>query len=240
MIQKLIGCSVLALGLAAAAPVLHAAPEMAKPAHLAANTEGFLQYHPDLRWRKEGLQRMEDGKAELAFEAFMRSAKYADKGSQAMIGEMYWKGEGVTVDRPRAYAWMDLAAERGYRDFLTLREHYWLNLSEREREQALKVGADIYAEFGDDVAKPRLEKVIDRGRRQATGSRTGFRGALTVLIPGNGDWISIDAEQYYNDRYWQPDQYFQWQDQIWRDTERGRVEVGALSTEDGTKPATQE
>lgn len=239
MIQKLLIGSALTMSLLTAAPVIQASAPMAKPAHAAANSSGFLEYHPDLRWRKEGLGLYTDGKHELAFAAFKRSSRFADKGSQAMIGEMLWKGEGVAVDKPAAYAWMDLASERGYRDFLTLREHYWLNLSEAEREQALEIGQDIYAEFGDDVAKPRLERMINRGRKAATGSRTGYRGALTVLIPGNGDWISIDGEQYYNDRFWQPDQYFKWQDQIWRDTERGRVEVGAVTTPPTTqnKPA---
>ncbi len=212
------------------APWAYGAPHISDPGHVAANTDGFLAYHPDLRWRKEGLGRYEDGELGLALVAFKRSAKYADKGAQGMVAEMYWKGEGTAADKALAYAWMDLAAERGYKDFLTLREYYWRELDPRERERALKVGKEIYAEYGDEVAKPRLEKKINKGRRLATGSRTGFKGSLTIMVPGAGGWISMDANEYYKDEYWQPEQYFKWQDDLWRNYQRGRVEVGALET----------
>lgn len=239
MIQKAIVSGVLALGIAAIPLVVHAAPEMAKQAHIAASSNGFLEFHPDLRWRKEGLRQYEAGAHADAFAAFKRSARYSDKGSQAMVGQMYWNGEGVDANRPAAYAWLDLAAERGYIEFLTLREQYWARLSESERSEALAMGKEIYAEYGDDVAKPRLVQMLNRGRKSTTGSRTGFRGALTVLIPGNGNWISLDGEQYYNDVYWKPEQYFKWQDQIWKDNARGHVEVGALSTDTPPKPPTE-
>lgn len=201
----------------------------ADPAHVAADSEGFLAYHPDLRWRKIGLGHFEDGKLDKAFDAFKRSSHYADKGSQAMVAEMFWKGTGTAADRPAAYAWMDLAAERGYKDFAAVREFYWKSLSEEERERALQIGKEVYAEFGDDVAKPRLERMLNKGRRVTTGSRTGFKGALTIMLPGNGGWISLDAEQYYDKKFWQPELYFEWQDQIWREPYKGRVEVGEIA-----------
>lgn len=235
MQQRYLVMGALALALACAAPRLLATNPAPDAPHAAAASEGFLEYHPDLRWRKIGLERYEEGRLDTALEAFIRSSRYADKGSQAMVAEMYWKGEGTEVDRAQAYAWMDLAAERGYKDFLAVREHYWAALDEAERKRALAVGQGIYADFGDDVAKPRLERKIDQGRRKTTGSRTGFKGALTVLLPGNGNWITLDGEQYYNDKFWQPELYFEWQDQIWREPYKGRVEVGAV-TEVGAAP----
>lgn len=237
---RVLATSALALAWVMATPSAHAINKHADPAHAAAASEGFLQYHPDLRWRKEGLGRYEDGKLQLALQAFMRSSRYADKGAQAMVAEMYWKGEGTDADKATAYAWMDLAAERGYKDFLAVREHYWSQLSPEERERALAVGQQVYAEYGDDVAKPRLERKINQGRRHTTGSRTGFKGALTVLLPGNGDWITLDAEQYYSDKFWQPERYFEWQDQIWREPYRGKVEVGAVSEMTPEQPAAKQ
>lgn len=237
--NRLLVISALALALASVAPRLAAQNSAPEAAHSAAASEGFLRYHPDLRWRKVGLERYEAGRPDKAFDAFVRSSRYADKGSQAMVAEMYWNGDGTSIDRARAYAWMDLAAERGYKDFTAIREHYWSSLDERERERALSVGKDIYAEYGDDVAKPRLERKIDQGRRQTTGSRTGFKGALTVLLPGNGNWIRLDGEQFYNDKFWQPERYFEWQDQLWREPYRGRVEVGAVVEDNQDKPARQ-
>ena len=171
---------------------------------------------------------------------FQQAARWGDKLSQAMLAELYWQGEGVKQDRARAYAWMDLAAERGYKDFLAVREHYWSELSPEEQKRALEIGQQVYADYGDEVAKPRLEKTINKGRRGTTGSRTGFKGALTVLLPGNGNWISLDAEQYYSDKFWQPEQYFEWQDQLWQEPYRGRVEVGAVTTEDASESSARE
>lgn len=229
--------SALALALAGAAPRLLALnPDADKP-HVAAMTEGFLKYHPDLRWRRIGLERFEAGDHARALEAFIRSSRFADKGSQAMVAEMYWSGQGGGVDRARAYAWMDLAAERGYKDFLKIRERYWSQLDPAERERALEIGASVYAEYGDAVAKPRLERKLAQGRRNVTGSRTGFTGALTVLVPGNGTWISLDGSQYYEDRFWKSEQYFEWQDQIWREPYRGVVEVGELTQAEPSEDA---
>ncbi len=225
--MRAIVLSMIAAGaLMALAPSIHAkAPD---PAHAAAATEGFLKYHPDLRWRKAGLESYEEGRLTEAFNHFKRSARYADKGAQAMVAEMLWKGEGVAADRATAYAWMDLAAERNYKDFAKLREYYWSQLDAADRERALDMGAQVYAEFGDEVAKPRLAQKLDEGRRQITGSRTGFKGGLTVMIPTNGRWVTLDAEQYYKDQFWHPEQYFEWQDQVWKDPYRGTVEVGEV------------
>ncbi len=235
--HPIVAAIALSIGACAAAHAANATPD---PAHVAAASEGFLRYHPDLRWRKEGLGHYEDGRLDLALEALKRSARYADKGSQALVAEMYWKGEGTATDRAAAYAWMDLAAERGYKDFLAVREHYWSQLNPEEQARALTIGQQVYADYGDEVAKPRLEKKINQGRRGTTGSRTGFKGALTVLLPGNGNWISLDAEQYYSDKFWQPEQYFEWQDQLWQEPYRGRVEVGAVTAENEAEPSARE
>ena len=95
----------------------------------------------------EGHRLFREGQHDEAFAAFRKSARYADKAAQAMIGEMLWDGLGVPADRVQAYIWMDLAAERGYRNFVVLRERYWARMSEAEREAAVEGGAPIYQEF---------------------------------------------------------------------------------------------
>ena len=193
-------------------------------------TDSFLYYHPDLKYRMLGLKRFQEGQHGEAYEAFRKSAKYADKASQAMVAEMLWDGIGVPADRVMAYVWMDLAAERGYKNFVVLRERYWARLSEAERVAAAEGGAPVYAEFGDVVAKPRMEAKLRHGRRETTGSRTGMVGNLKILIPGPGGFTSVDGSTYYAEHYWKPDTYFDWQDQIWRDPPTGSVEVGPLQS----------
>jgi hypothetical protein len=190
-------------------------------------SEAFLTAHPDIRWRTAGLEAYGERRYERAFSYFLRAARYADKPSQAMLADMLWKGDGVAQDRTRAYAWMDLASERGYGDFIRLREIYWAGLTDAERKAALEVGREMFDEFRDSVAKPRLEAKLRKGRRNVTGSRLGAVGFVDFEIPGPGGLaMRIDAEEYFDDRYWEPDKYWDWQDFAWRAPRTGRVEVG--------------
>lgn len=194
-------------------------------------TEGFLAAHPDLRWRGEGVRAYEAGNHELAATYFRRAARYADKASQAMLGEMYWRGTGVDRDRAMGYVWMDLAGERLYHDFIVMRERYWNEMDEAERASAISRGQDVFAEYGDDVAKPRLEAILRRERRRMTGSRTGYVGNLTIIPntgPMAGTGMTLSGDQYYAKEYWEPKQYWQLQDEIWRAPARGRVDASEL------------
>lgn len=198
------------------------------------NNGGFLSAHPDLRWRREGLWALEQGRGGEALTFFQRAARYADKPSQAMLAEMLWTGRGVAVDRPLAYAWMDLAAERGYPGFLAHRERYWQALSEAERERAVRVGRPLMDEYGDAVAKPRLARLLERGRRNVTGSRTGFVGNLQIRIPGPGGmWQTISGKNFYDEDFWEPQKYFAWQDRIWKDPPSGRVDILPIERVEG-------
>ena len=204
-------------------------------------TEGFLAAHPDLRWRREGLHAYANQRYDEAMGHFLHAAKYADKPSQAMIAEMYWKGIGVAKDRALGYAWMDLAAERFYSNFVILREQYWGSMSDAEQHDSIMRGQPLLAEYGDDVAKPRMAKVL-RKERAVTGSRAGFVGNLQIIPftgPNAGNGVSIRGDEYYAPKYWQADKYFEWQDQVWDapPAKKGRVEVGDLQRADKPKPA---
>jgi len=191
-------------------------------------TAGFLSGHPDLRFRMRALEKHAAGKLDEAFRLFQRAALYADKPSQAMVAEMLWNGTGTEPNRALAYAWMDLAAERGYRGFLLLRERYWRELTDGERTLALGEGEAIYARYGDAVAEPRLANILRREKRKTTGSRTGFVGTLTILVPGPGGWERIDGSTFYDERYWDPVQYRAWHDSIWMTPKLGSVHVGEV------------
>lgn len=219
----------IALALAISGPAIAANPIPQRGDALILNNTGFLGAHPDLRWRREGQATLEKDRPREAFTYFMRAARYADKPSQAMVAEMLWTGNGVAVDRPLAYAWMDIAAERAYVPFVAKREAYWNALSEAERAQALEVGHTLYGEYRDEVAQERLERELEKAKRKITGSRTGFVGFLEVQLAGShGTPITVSAERFYDDRYWEPDQYWEWQDTIWKDPGFGTVTVKPL------------
>ena len=201
-------------------------------------SRAFLSAHPDLLFRIRGFELLNQKAPEKAHDAFRKAALYGDKPSQAALAGMYWDGTGVARDRPLAYAWMDLAAERAYPDFIAMREKFWASMDEAERARALQQGAAVYARYGDEVAKPRLARELRRERRKVVGSRTGYAANAKVRLPnrltGGADssveqpYIVIDGSQFYADKFWQPEVYHAWLDEQWKAPREGRVEVGPI------------
>ena len=230
----------LALGLALLSPLPAAAlaPEPASTDELVMTSAGFLSYHPDLRFRLLGLGEYRKGNYAEAMVFFRRAARYADKPSQGMVAEMLWKGQGTAVDRPAAYVWMDLAAERAYKMMLVQREKYWREMTEAEQARALEIGDALHAEYADSAARPRLDQKLRQGKRRATGSRTGFVGNLKIDIPGPNGSRRIDGSAFYDEKFWNTNLYLRMQDGDWKEFGEGTVEIGELqSAGDLTVPA---
>lgn len=224
----------VALLLAAVATTALAAPP---PSHDRQIWEsaGFLSFHPDVKHRKQALLLLDQDRPREAAEAFRRAARFGDKPSQAMLGEMHWTGAGAPRDRALAYAWMDLAAERGYLMFIGKRERYWRELDDAQRAAALQVGAELYAEYGDDIARRRLEQQLLYGRRHAVGSRTGFIGAMRIELPTETGRKFVRGDDYYDPKYWHPQRYAEFTDAVWKPMPKALVEVGPMRDEDGRR-----
>lgn len=203
----------------------------------AQETDAFLVSHPDLRYRKHGKEAQARGRFEDARRYYRLGARYADKLSQAALAEMWWNGQGGAQDRALAYAWMDLAAERGTGFLLGLRERYWAELEPDEQARALEVGPAVYAEFGDAVAQPRLERELRRGLLNVTGSHTGAVGGMRMVARDARGMRYLEPDVFYRDEYWQPAQYWQWRDRQLEAAGRaigtGSVEVGLPATVPG-------
>lgn len=207
----------------------------------------YQSFHPDHRWRQQGLRAQAAGQYASARKFFLRSAAYADKAAQAHYALMLWHGQGGTQDRALAQAWMALAAERQYLKFEALRDQLRSRLDDDEKARADEIRGSLFAEYGDAVAKPRLEVVMQRGLRSRTSSRAGggtsrVRTFATLddavsSIGGGGGGASTRAEitQFWDDQYWQPAQYWDWQDSNWEAPgHRGTVTVKPLlPTADG-------
>lgn len=192
---------------------------------------GFLSSHPDLRYRLAGMHARGQGKYEDAFRYFQRAAYYADKPSQGMVAEMYWSGNGVAQDRALGYAWMDLAAQRGYRPFVIHRERYWEAMDEATRARAVELGEAVYARYGDAAAKPRMAAVLRRARREVTGSRTGSAGNVKIYVQTAAGPLQIDGTKFYDPQYWDPELYQAWHDATWTDPRTGTVIVGEVESQ---------
>lgn len=220
------------------AALLFAAAAVSAPAHADERTilssSSFLDAHPDIKYRQLGLLARDRGDYEAAWKHLQRAASFADKAAQGALAEMLWKGEGRAADRAAAYAWMDLAAERGWRMLLVQREKYWAALTPAEQEAAVTAGEAIYAEYGDRVAQPRMEAKLRQGRKRSAGSRTGFNGNLKIEIDTPRGHASVDASDFYRADYWEPSKYWAWQAKAWQATMPGKVEVGTIKTADAS------
>lgn len=213
------------------------------------NNNQVVATHPDLFYRDLGIRAYKANDKQAAVGLFLKAASYADKPAQAMLAAMYWNGDGIAMDRPRGYAWMDLAADRGYDDLLVQREKYWAQLSAPERQRAITGGRQIYAEYNNEQGLRKLDQVLRRATNQATGSRTGFGGNnLTVRLRGGAAGPSIAPVQdngptvlggtpvrgtdYYSPTLWSAAPYAKLKDRVWEYAHRemGTVEVGPLQS----------
>jgi uncharacterized protein len=216
---------VLVLSLVAA-PAGALAQDLSESERLVVTSEAFLSAHPDLKYRLEGLDALEKGRHSQAMGYFKRAARYSDKPSQGMLGEMYWAGIGVAQDRVMGYIWMDVAAERGFPVMVAKREAYWNALDPEQRLAVVELGMPVMDEYGDAAAKPRLAKLIERGARNVTGSRVGHVGNLVIQIPGPTGFREVRGTDYYSPTLWDPEQYSAWLDQDWKSPPKGEVDVG--------------
>jgi hypothetical protein len=185
--------------------------------------QGIFSSHADLFWRSVALGHYRKKKFAKALEDFKRAAHYGDKFSQSMVAMMYWKAQGTKADRALAYAWIDLAAERGYHNFLQQREWYWAMLDDAEREDAIQRGQAIYAEYSDEVAKPRMQRDLERSMAKSMFSRPGLGRSAMFNINGG-----IPAQIYYSDDYYDVEQYWCTQDAYWSRPLNPEVNVGDL------------
>jgi len=138
-----------------------------------AGAGSFEESHPDQYFRNRAADAVTANRWSSAIADFRRAARFADKPSQLALAFAYWNGDGVEADRATAYAWADLAAERGVPAFLAVREKMWSTLTEAERERAVAVGRELADTYADASAKRRMAHRLRHGQRQKTGSRTG-------------------------------------------------------------------
>lgn len=178
--------------------------------------EAMARYgHPNEMWRYRALRALKLEQLERALEDFRRAARYGDKFSQHSLSLMHWHGVGTAVDRAHAYVWADLAAERGYRDLLLVREKMWMEMDAASRARALLLGEEMYAQYGDAIAKPRMEWAMRQALASATGSRVGAsKDRIEILNYGATEGVGVYARDFFAEERWNAKTYY------WRDQDR--------------------
>lgn len=200
---------------------------------LAAMARSNTWGHPDQFGEFTGMSYYADGNYAKAMKWFLEGARYADKLSQLSIGLMYLNGEGVAKDPVTAYAWVAIAAERNYPQFVATRDAIWRDLDESQRERAQTVYDTLYATYGDPVAKRRMIRELRMARAETVDRYLGI--PVSTKAPGGpappcgantieGAPIAGCGGDFYAGWRWQPDLYFKTRDATWD----GTVSVGAL------------
>lgn len=181
-------CSAFAIAMRAAADE---APDYASvPLHERPASWGFSlpedDARPGLRFFHYAVDALEKGQYGLAIDMYEASASWAYKPAAYNLGVMYLHGEGTPIDRPRAMAWMAIAAERGDAHYVEARELVYASLSEQEFARANEIWRELKKTYADAVAMPRAKMRWAQVRAAMTGSRVGSPGALRIAgMQGN-------------------------------------------------------
>src|SRR5688572_22404790 len=109
---------VVAIGFVAALLAGTAAPAAREP-----YVDSSVHYDQVFRWR--AMESFNAGEVASAIRNFERAARYADKPSQFALGVIHMNGDGVRRDRALGFAWLDVAAERGYEEIVEQRDRLW-------------------------------------------------------------------------------------------------------------------
>jgi hypothetical protein len=184
---------------------------------VSANPVGPAGQNPGLSLYHEAVRHYQNGNHAQAFEDYEESAHWGNKLSQFNLGTMYYNGVHVSRDPARAWAWVKLAAERGYQQLIDMEQAIWSELDATDRDRAERIlERELLPEYGDAAALPRMERFVNRRYRSATGSRLGgVAGSNPVLVQPR-DQVQATGDVYYRDDNWRVERWLE-QEAAWFD-----------------------
>jgi TPR repeat protein len=121
-----------------------------------------------------------------AVNMYQVAASWAYKPAEYNLGLMYFRGEGVPVDRARGAAWMVLAAERNTPLYVKARDLMITQLSNDEFARTDQLWRQLKPTYGDEVALHRAKMRWALVKASMTGSRVGD-GAVHLSVGGGDD-----------------------------------------------------
>jgi hypothetical protein len=113
-------------------------------------------------------------------------APIGDKYGQYMVGFMYLTGKGVEEDRIAASAWYRLAAERGTKEFVQVRDQVLRSLDDEERTESDRQFIELRKQYGDLVLLTRAIREDHEQLKSFTGSRISGGGSPVVVLDMSG------------------------------------------------------
>lgn len=122
---------------------------------------------------------------EAAQRFFKEAAGWASKPAQYVLGIMALNGDHQPMDRPLAYAWFTLAAERNTPRFVQPRDALKATLKPNELRRADAYLADMRRTYADAVAAPRAE--------------TRYHDGMATLKTSGGNSYCMAGSQDFRD-----------------------------------------
>jgi hypothetical protein len=122
-----------------------------------------------------------------AIDMYKLAAYWAYKPAEYNLGVMYFKGQGVAVNRPLGAAWTILSAERNDSLYVQASNLMVQSLSKAEFDEADKFFGELQPTYADATALRRAKARWAETRSQMTGSHVGgASGQLRVGAIGSG------------------------------------------------------
>lgn len=188
---------------------------------------GYSEHVPSAWEMRQGRQDYEAGNYMGAFWHYTNAAVWADKFAQYNIGVMYLRGEGVEFDPVRGWAWLELAAERGYPEMVLAANDLYRMLDEAQQREGRRIlEEELLPDYGDAVRIKPTARRMERERRQATGTRTGSKAALSALRIIDGSGITRRGDEFYDPAKWDFERIVRFETQFMRDIANAGATLG--------------
>lgn len=139
-----------------------------------------------LRLQSKADELYHDGHWERAYFIYVNDlAAIGDKYSQYMAGYMCLHGRGVERDPIKASAWYRLAAERGSREFVEVRDELLESLNDEQKVASDAAFLSLRQRYSDVALLLRqLEKERREAKETPTGSRLSGGDPSAILVVG--------------------------------------------------------
>lgn len=200
------------------------AAQQAKPGH---DWYDYDEHTPGARHMEAGQRSYAAGHFGSAMAKYKTAARWADKFAQYNIGVMYLRAEGVEFDPVKAWAWLELAAEREYPQLVEAADDLYALLDEQQQADGRDyLERELLPRFGDETRIEATARKMRQDRRKATGSRAGGRAFLSYLTIIDGSGQTRRGDEYYAAEKWDFERIVDYETRVMFGIANGNVELG--------------
>jgi len=218
-----VGLAILALVAMTCGSVAAQSP---KPGH---DWYDYNEHTPGYRYMEEGQRAYSNGFFGSAMAKYKVAARWADKFAQYNIGVMHLRAEGVDFDPVKAWAWLELAAERDYPQMVEAADDLYAMLDAQQQAEGRDyLERELLPRFGDEARVEPTALKMRQDRRRATGSRVGGRGFLAFLTVIDGSGQTRRGDEYYAAEKWDFERIIEYETEVMFAIASGGVDLGEL------------